>query len=74
MIPTEQTVYQGALVPNAPEDMYAAMGAGDQRIYVIPSKKMVVIRKGEPSNPTNPKFAVSGFDNALWDKINAVIN
>jgi CubicO group peptidase (beta-lactamase class C family) len=74
MIPGEQTVYQGYLVPNAPVDMYAAMGASDQRIYVIPSKKMVVIRMGDASDPANPNFAVSGFDNALWEKINAVIN
>lgn len=62
------------MVPNAPVDMYAAMGANDQRIYVIPSKKMVVIRMGDAADPTNPNFAVSGFDQALWDKINAVIN
>jgi len=74
MIPGEQTVYQGYLVPNAPVDMYAAMGANDQRIYVIPSKKMVVIRMGDASDPDNPNFAVSGFDNALWEKINSVIN
>jgi CubicO group peptidase (beta-lactamase class C family) len=73
MIPSEQTVYQGSLIPNAPSDMYAAMGANDQRIYVIPSKKMVIIRMGEASNPTNPNFAVSGFDSLLWNKINAVI-
>lgn len=73
MIPGEQTVYPGALVPNAPADMYAAMGASDQRIYVIPSQKMVVVRMGEASDPNNPNFAVSGFDNALWEKINAVI-
>jgi CubicO group peptidase (beta-lactamase class C family) len=74
MIPGEQTVYQGSLVPNAPVDMYSAMGANDQRIYVIPSEKMVVIRMGEASDPANPNFAVSGFDNELWAKINAVIN
>jgi len=74
MIPGEQTIYQGNLVPNAPADMYAAMGANDQRIYVIPSKKMVVIRMGDASDPANPNFAVSGFDNELWGKINAVIN
>jgi len=74
IIPGEQTVYQGPLVPNAPLDMYAAMGANDQRIYVIPSKKMVVIRMGNASDPGNPNFAVSGFDNALWEKINAIIN
>ncbi len=74
MVPGGQTVYQGTLVPNAPTDMYAAMGASDQRIYVIPSKNMVIVRMGEASDPQNPSFAVSGFDNALWAKINAVIN
>ena len=74
MVPGGQTVFPGKLVPNAPADMYAAMGAEDQRIYVIPSKKMVVIRMGDASDPANPSFAVSGFDNELWQKINAVIN
>lgn len=74
MVPGEQTVYQGYLVPNAPAEMYSAMGAKDQRIYIIPSKKMVVIRMGEASDPANPNFAVSGFDNALWEKINDIIN
>lgn len=74
MLPGTQTVFPGPLVPNAPADMYAAMGAMDQRIYVIPDKKMVVIRMGNASDPANPNFAVSGFDNALWEKINAVIN
>lgn len=74
MIPGEQTVYDGFVVPNAPADMYAAMGANDQRIYIIPSKKMVVIRMGNASDPANPNFAVSGFDYQLWEKINAIIN
>ncbi len=73
MVPGGQTVYTGPLVPSAPSDMYAAMGAEDQRIYVVPGKKMVVIRMGEASDPANPTFAVSGFDNALWQKINALI-
>lgn len=74
MIPGAQTVFPGFLVPNAPADMYAAMGAEDQRIYVIPSKNMVIIRMGNASDPSNPSFALSGFDNELWGKINAVIN
>jgi len=73
MVPGSQTWYPGALVPDAPSDMYAAMGAEDQRIYVIPSKNMVVVRMGDASDPANPEFAVSGFDNDLWEKINAVI-
>ena len=72
-LPGEQTVNPGFLVPNAPADMYAAMGANDQRIYVIPSKKMVVIRMGDGADPTNSNIAISGFDNELWGKINAFI-
>ncbi len=74
MVPGGQTVYQGLLVPNAPVDMYAAMGAEDQRIYVIPTRNIVIIRMGEASDPGNPSFALSGFDNELWQKINPVIN
>ncbi|HQR93647.1 MAG TPA: serine hydrolase, partial [Sediminibacterium sp.] len=74
MVPGAQTVFPGSLVPNAPVDMFAAMGAEDQRIYIIPSKNMVVIRMGNASDPANPNFAVSGFDNELWQKINTVIN
>jgi CubicO group peptidase (beta-lactamase class C family) len=74
MVPGGQIVFSGTLVPNAPPDMYAAMGLDDQRIYVIPSKNMVVIRMGDASDPANSSFALSGFDNALWQKINAVIN
>lgn len=74
MLPGGQAVYDGPLVPNAPAAMYAAMGALDQRIYVIPEKKMVIVRMGNAADPDNPDFAVSGFDNELWEKINAVIN
>lgn len=74
MIPGSQQVYPGTLVPNAPADMYAAMGASDQRIYIVPSKNMVIVRMGDASDPANPSFAVSGFDNDLWQKIKAVIN
>jgi CubicO group peptidase (beta-lactamase class C family) len=74
ILPGSQTYYPGTLIPNAPPDMYAAMGAEDQRIYVVPSKKMVVIRMGDAANPATPNFALSGFDNEFWGKLNAVIN
>lgn len=34
---------------------------------------MVVIRMGDASDPLNPNFALSGYEAALWDKINAVV-
>ena len=73
MLPNDRTVYPGPLVPNAPPDMYAAMGARDQRIYVVPGKNMVIVRMGHTADPLHPDFAASGFDNQFWGKINAVI-
>jgi CubicO group peptidase (beta-lactamase class C family) len=33
-----QEVFTGSLIPNAPNDMIAALGAADQKIYVCPVK------------------------------------
>lgn len=58
----------GAMVPAAPADMYMAAGKDDQRIYVVPSEKLVVVRQG---NAADSSFlAVSSFDNALWQELN----
>lgn len=71
-LPQTQFEFNGSLIPNAPSDMFAALGKNDQKIYVVPSKKMVIIRMGEESNPNNPTFGLSEFDNELWLKINAL--
>ncbi|SHJ55780.1 serine hydrolase domain-containing protein [Flavobacterium haoranii] len=73
-LPQTQYQFSGKLIPSAPDDMYAALGKNDQKIYVIPSKGLVIIRMGNVSDPDNPTFASSNFDNELWQKINAVIN
>jgi CubicO group peptidase (beta-lactamase class C family) len=71
-LPQSQVQFPGELIPNAPNDMYAALGKNDQKIYVVPSKKLVIIRMGDAANAEN--FALSNFDNELWEKINALIN
>lgn len=71
-LPQSQTQFDGALIPNAPNDMYCALGRDDQKIYVVPSKKIVVVRMGAAANNTN--FALSNFDNDLWAKINQLTN
>lgn len=71
-LPQTQLQFNGSLIPNAPNDLVAALGRNDQKIYVVPSKKMVIIRMGEVANPDNPSFGLSGFDNELWQKINAL--
>jgi len=47
MIPGSQFVIPTKLIPNAPNDLFCALGKNDQKIYVIPSTKMVIIRVGE---------------------------
>ena len=71
MVPGSQIVTPQALIPNAPADMYAALGANDQKVYVIPSQQLVIIRMGNSAGGFS--YASSGFDNELWGKLKAVI-
>lgn len=71
-LPGTQFQFNRSLMPNAPADMYCALGKNDQKIYVVPSKKLVIIRMGDSADGSS--FALSDFDNVLWGKINAVIN
>lgn len=71
-LPQTQFEFQGELIPNAPEEMYCGLGKDDQKLYIIPSKKIVIVRMGNPADDS--EFAVTLFDNELWQKINAVIN
>jgi CubicO group peptidase (beta-lactamase class C family) len=68
MTPGLQLTFPGTLMSNAPSDMYCALGKNDQKIYVVPSQKMVVIRQGNTAGGFN--LAASAFDNVLWDYIN----
>ncbi|MCS7019089.1 MAG: serine hydrolase [Cytophagales bacterium] len=71
MLPTVRMVFNGALVPNAPADMYAALGKNDQKIYIVPSKNIVIVRMGESAG--NVQLAASSFDSELWEQLNKVI-
>ncbi len=71
MLPEVQFVFPGPLVPNAPADMYSALGKNDQKIYVVPSQNLVVVRMGDSAG--NIQLALSSFDNELWGKLKTVI-
>jgi len=71
-LPGSETEYQGTLIPNAPSDLIAGLGKNDQKLYVVPSEDLVIVRMGDNANDST--FGPSGFDNQLWEKINAVIN
>lgn len=67
MVPTLTLVFPGALNPAAPADMIAALGKGDKKIYVIPSKDLVVIRHGDDTG--DAVLGPSSFDNNFWAKL-----
>nr|WP_294787023.1 serine hydrolase [uncultured Flavobacterium sp.] len=69
-LPQSQLTFQGSVIPTGPSDMFMALGKNDQKIYVVPSKKMVVIRMGEAADNVN--LALSDFDKVLWEKISAL--
>jgi CubicO group peptidase (beta-lactamase class C family) len=69
-LPQSQATFQGNIIPTAPNDMFMALGKNDQKIYVVPSKKMVVIRMGDSAD--NANLALSDFDEMLWTKISAL--
>lgn len=69
-LPQSQLQFNGSIIPSAPNDMFMALGKNDQKIYVIPSKKMVVIRMGDAADNVN--LALSDFDEILWQKISAL--
>ena len=69
-LPQTQLQFNGSLIASGANDMYMALGKDDQKIYVIPSKKMVVIRMGDAADSAN--LALSTFDEVLWQKINAL--
>jgi CubicO group peptidase (beta-lactamase class C family) len=71
-LPQSQNEFAGELIPNAPKDMFCALGKNDQKIYIIPSKDLVIVRMGESANTSS--FGLSNFDNDLWAKINALVD
>jgi CubicO group peptidase (beta-lactamase class C family) len=70
MIPKLQTVFPGSVSPNAPQDMYAAMGKNGQLINVVPGENIVVIRVGDAPADSLVPFL---FQDELWEKLNEII-
>ncbi len=71
MLPQTQIVFSGPLVPAAPADLYAALGKDDQKIHVVPSQKLVVVRMGDDAGYS--QLAPSAFDSEMWVKLNAAM-
>lgn len=67
MVPGLQFVFPGSLMPNAPSDMFSALGKNDQNLNVVPSRGMVVVRMGDPAYADD--LVPIGFNDEIWQHI-----
>lgn len=71
VLPGSEFSFNSTLSPNAPADLYAAMGKNGQFIDVVPSQNIVVIRMGNSKDSSaNPVV----IHDEMWEKINKIIN
>ena len=67
MLPSSQIVFNGSAQPNAPDDMYSALGKNGQIINVVPSQNLVMVRVG---NIPQSVFVPNYFNDEIWQKFN----
>jgi len=51
-----------ALIPAAPADLVAALGAQDRKIYIVPSRKLIVVRTGQAAPDRD-------FNQQIWRRL-----
>lgn len=71
MAPGSQVVFTGQLIPSAPADLVAGLGKNDQKLYVVPSENLVIVRMGNDTG--DALLGPSSFDNALWQRLSEMI-
>ena len=58
---------EGLLIPAAPADLVAALGALDRKLYVVPSLKLIVVRLGQAAPDKD-------FDQQLWLRLGKALD
>ena len=72
MIPQSQIVFPGSLMPEAPADLYAALGKNSQYINIVPSKGLVLVRMGNDP-PEGGGLVPTAFNNNIWKYLNKIM-
>ncbi|GAA0872065.1 serine hydrolase [Gangjinia marincola] len=71
-VPGSTQEFSGSLIPSAPADLVAGLGANDQKLYLVPSQNLVIIRMGDDAG--DPQLGPSAFDELLWQELNTLMN
>jgi CubicO group peptidase (beta-lactamase class C family) len=69
MLPQSQLVFPGYTLPDAPADLYAALGKNGQYIMVSPEEDVVIVRIGN-SPPGLGGLVPTIFANGIWSYYN----
>lgn len=67
MVPGVQFSFPGYILPNAPADLYAALGKDAQILNIIPSQQLVVLRMG---GGMGSSLVGSQYNDTIWQYIN----
>jgi len=72
MIPGQQIVIPGSYAPQAPADMFSALGKNGQILSISPGKGILFVRMGnQPNSPSSEITTV--FCNEIWEKLNEIM-
>lgn len=67
MVPQSQFKFKGPLNPDAPADMYCALGKNGQFLNVVPGEKLVWVRMGDAPEGGEVPFLMN---NEIWKYLN----
>ena len=68
-LPGSTFTFQGKLIPDAPDDLYAAIGKNGQILMVVPSQDLIIVRMGD--NP-DESLVPASYVRELWDAFSMV--
>jgi len=70
MVPGLQYVFSGSYNPDAPADMFSALGKNGQFLNVVPSRNMVLVRMGDAPDNSEVPFL---YNDTIWIRMNSVM-
>jgi CubicO group peptidase (beta-lactamase class C family) len=70
MVPQSQLVFPGYASPNAPADMFSALGKDGQILNIVPSKGIIVVRMG---SSTSGGLVSLTLQDGIWSYLKQVI-
>ncbi|MBK8393202.1 MAG: serine hydrolase [Saprospiraceae bacterium] len=73
MLPSSQIKFAGPLIESAPSDMYAALGKNDQKLHIVPSLDLVLVRMGDAAEDGGKNVPIQ-FDEGIWRILGPAIN